>query len=192
MTIGNQQRETPQLATYKRSKVFSDLLNAVIYLLGLCLSFFSVNDARNKNFFYLLDSAEFDSQRVIQSGKNIFDATHICFTYAYILFQNQLRITLSFFLKLCDENKFEQSVKVFSLNIKSINPMQKYPHIFDSWICILKIFFTILLLPINLFISSEMCSARKLSKYGTFTYLHTFYLHTELSNVDLCSSRFIT
>ena len=41
--------------------------------------------------------------------------------------------------------RFVYSVKVFPLNIKSIKPIQKYPHITESYACILKIFVLMLL-----------------------------------------------
>ena len=44
----------------------------------------------------------------------------------------------SFFLKLFGEKRFVNSVKVFLLSIKSINPIQKYPHITELYACILK------------------------------------------------------
>ena len=37
------------------------------------------------------------------------------------------------FLKLFGEKRFVNSVKVFSANIKSINPIQKYPYIIESY-----------------------------------------------------------
>ena len=47
-------------------------------------------------------------------------------------------------------------------NIKSINPIQKYPHITESFACI-QITFVFLFL-INSLISSGTCSTPKLSK----------------------------
>ena len=44
------------------------------------------------------------------------------------------------FLKLFGEKKFVYLVKVFPASIKSINPIQKYPQIIESYACILKIF----------------------------------------------------
>ena len=38
------------------------------------------------------------------------------------------------------EKRFVNSVKVFPASIKSINPIQKYPHIIESYACILKMF----------------------------------------------------
>ena len=83
----------------------------------------------------------------------------------------------SFFLKLFDEKRFVYSVKVFPLNIKSINPIQKYPHIIESYACILEILVVVvmflllllsllllLLLLINALISLGICSTPKESK----------------------------
>ena len=67
----------------------------------------------------------------------------------------------SFFLKLFDEKRFVNSVKVFPLSIKSINPIQKYPHIIESYACILKIFVLMFLLLINALISFGICSTPK-------------------------------
>ena len=69
-----------------------------------------------------------------------------------------------FFLKSFGEKRFVYSVKVCPLNIKSINPIQKYPHITDSYACILKMFVLMFLLLINLLISFGICSTPELSK----------------------------
>ena len=46
-----------------------------------------------------------------------------------------------------------------------MNSIQKYPHITESYVCILNIFALIfLLLPINSLISLGICSIPKLSK----------------------------
>ena len=45
---------------------------------------------------------------------------------------------LSFFSKLFGENKFVNSVNFLPANIKAINPMQKCPHIIESFACIRK------------------------------------------------------
>ena len=42
---------------------------------------------------------------------------------------------LSFFLYYLGENKSVYSNKILPSNIKSINPIQKYPHIIESYIC---------------------------------------------------------
>ena len=55
--------------------------------------------------------------------------------------------------------------KVFPLGIKSIKPIQKCPHIIESYACILKIFVVIdKERPINALISFGICSTPKLSK----------------------------
>ena len=60
--------------------------------------------------------------------------------YAYALFIKYFKIMSSFFSKLFGEKRFVYSVKVFSLNIKSVNPMQKYPYITETYACISKMF----------------------------------------------------
>ena len=56
-----------------------------------------------------------------------------------------------FFLKSLGEKRLVKSVKLLPLRIKSINPIQKYPQITESYACILKIFVTIVDLLINFF-----------------------------------------
>ena len=65
------------------------------------------------------------------------------------------------FLKLFGEKRFVNSVKVFPASIKSINPIQKYPHIIESYACILKIFVFMFLLLINVLTSFGICSTPK-------------------------------
>ena len=79
------------------------------------------------------------------------------------IFLKYFKILSSFFLKLFDEKRFVSSVKVFPANIKSINPVQKYRHIIESYTCILKIFVMFLLL-INFFISFGMCRRKNRNK----------------------------
>ena len=67
----------------------------------------------------------------------------------------------SFFLKLFGEKRYVYSVKVFPLNIKSINPMQKYLHITESYACILKMLVLMFLFLINALISFGICSTLK-------------------------------
>ena len=52
----------------------------------------------------------------------------------------------SFFLKLFGEKRFVYSVKVFPAGIKSINPIEKYPHIIESYACTRKTFVLMFLL----------------------------------------------
>ena len=70
----------------------------------------------------------------------------------------------SFFLKLFGEKRFVYSVKVFPLNIKSINPMQKYVPVTESYTCILKMFVLMFLFLINALVSFGICSTPKESK----------------------------
>ena len=65
------------------------------------------------------------------------------------------------FLKSFGEKRFVNLVKVFPASIKSINPIQKYLHIIESYNCILKIFVFMFLLPINVQISFGICSTPK-------------------------------
>ena len=63
--------------------------------------------------------------------------------YTYPLFIKYFKVMSSFCLKLFGEKGFVYSVKVFPLNIKSINPMQKYPYVTESYACILKFCFNV-------------------------------------------------
>ena len=54
--------------------------------------------------------------------------------------------------------------KLLSASIKSINPMQKYLHIIELFVCTRKMLAVMYLFPINSLISSGMCSTPKLSK----------------------------
>ena len=60
--------------------------------------------------------------------------------YTYVLLVKEFKIISSFLLKLLGENKSVKSVSFLPANIKSINPVQKYPQIIESYACILKIF----------------------------------------------------
>ena len=63
---------------------------------------------------------------------------------------------------------------LLSLNIKLINPIQKYPHNIESYTCILKIFAITFLLPINFLISFGICSTPKESLEKTPLNLASF------------------
>ena len=81
------------------------------------------------------------------------------------MFIKDFKIVSSFFLKLFGEKRFVNSVKVFPLNIKSIKPIQQYPHIIESYACTLKIFVVMVKeQPINALISFGICTIPKLSK----------------------------
>ena len=92
--------------------------------------------------------------------------------YTYALFIKYFKIMSSFFVKLFGEKRFVNSINVFPLNIKSINPIQKYAHITESFACILKMFVLMFLLLINILISFGICSTPKESKQVTFFYSH--------------------
>ena len=70
----------------------------------------------------------------------------------------------SFLLKLFGEKRFVNSVKFFPASIKLINPIQKYPHIMESYAYILKIFVFMFLLPKNVLIFFGICYTLKESK----------------------------
>ena len=78
----------------------------------------------------------------------------------------QFKIISSFSSNLFGEKRFLYSVNVFPASIKSISPIQKYPHIIESYACTLKIFVVmflllIILLLINALISLGICSTPK-------------------------------
>ena len=75
--------------------------------------------------------------------------------------QNNLK---PFSLNLFGEKRFVNSVKVFPTTTKSINPIQKYPQIIESYACILKIFVFMFLLLTNALIFFGICSNPNLSK----------------------------
>ena len=57
-----------------------------------------------------------------------------------------------------------KSVSFLPASIKSMNPMEKYPHITESFHCSRKMLAFMFLFPINYLITSETCSTPKLSK----------------------------
>ena len=57
-----------------------------------------------------------------------------------------------------------KSVSFLSASIKSMNPMQKYPHIIELFVCTRKILGIMFLFPTNSLISSGTCSTPKLLK----------------------------
>ena len=70
----------------------------------------------------------------------------------------------SLFLKLFCEKRFVYSVKVFHASIKSIKPIQKYPHIIESYSCTLNILALMFSLLINALIYLGIYSTPKKSK----------------------------
>ena len=59
---------------------------------------------------------------------------------------------------------FVKSVNFLPASTKSMNPMQKYPHIIELFASTRKMAATMFLFPINSLISSETCSTQKLPK----------------------------
>ena len=89
------------------------------------------------------------------------------------MFIKYFKIKSSFFSQLFGEKRFVYSVKVFPLNIKSISPIQKYPHITESYACILKMFvFMDKERPIDALISLGISSTPKESKKVTLLSAH--------------------
>ena len=74
------------------------------------------------------------------------------------------KIISSFCLKLFSEKRLVKTFKVLPASKKSINPIQKYPHITELYACILKIFVTTIDFSINILISFGICLTPKLSK----------------------------
>ena len=60
------------------------------------------------------------------------------------------------------QNKLVSFNKLLPFNIKSISPIQKYPHIIELYAYTEKIFVAIFLSPIKFLISFEICSTPKL------------------------------
>ena len=60
-------------------------------------------------------------------------------------------------------NLYNQSV-FLPASIKSMNPVQKYPHITELFACVRKMLAFMFLLPMNSLISSGICPTPKLSK----------------------------
>ena len=71
------------------------------------------------------------------------------------------KIISSFLSKLFGEKRLVKSIKVLRLSMKSINPIQKYLHIIESYSCILKILATTIDLSINILISFGIGSTPK-------------------------------
>ena len=102
----------------------------------------------------------------------IFTTNSVIIFFYFNLFRiywKYFSIILSFISYLFGENKSVHSNKLLPFNMKSINTIQKYPNIIESYVCILKIFVIIYLLPINFLNSSGVCSTPKLSKYVTLS-----------------------
>ena len=109
------------------------------------------------------------------------------------------------------KKRFVNLVQVFPASIKSVNSIQKYSHIIESYACILKTFVVMFLLPINVLTSFGMYSTLKPSKLVKSLF-HTYkaiqwvpiseyslrfiiyaasFISAELRSVELCLARFI-
>ena len=75
-------------------------------------------------------------------------------------------------------------------NIKSMNSIQKYPHLIEWCACILYIFVIIFLFPLSFLVSFGICPTLKLSKY--ITLLPFTYKSIQWVPIDLNSSECIT
>ena len=125
----------------------------------------SLISAMKKMYFF--QCIESELQSIILLKIKLFGVTKMCFIDDHIFFQKIFRIALPLFSKSCDENKFVKPVRLLRLNIKSINQIQKYPHIIESQARNLKKFVMIFLLPKNFLISFGVCSTLKLSNHVT-------------------------
>ena len=70
---------------------------------------------------------------------------------------------ISSFLKLFGTKRLVKSLKVLPASIKSIKPIQKYPHVIESYASILKRCAITIDLSINILISFGICSTPKRS-----------------------------
>ena len=76
----------------------------------------------------------------------------IAFSHFLNISHKILKIISTFLSNLIGEKRLVKSVKVLSLSIKPINPIQKYSYIIESYACILKIFPTTIDLSTNILI----------------------------------------
>ena len=85
------------------------------------------------------------------------------------MFFSYFLLFFAIFCKSFGEKGLIKLFRIFPLSIKSISQIQKYPHITESYACILKTFVTIVNLSVdllkNILISVGICSTPKLSKY---------------------------
>ena len=97
----------------------------------------------------------------------------------------------TFFEKLLGEKRLVEFFNVFPASIKSINLIEKYLHITESFDFILKTFVFMFFWPINFLISVEICwNTPKLSKQITLLFSANKTVQWVL--ISEYSSRFIT
>ena len=88
------------------------------------------------------------------------------------------------------ETKPSVTVKVLPASIKSMNPMQKYPHIIKLFACTQKMLAFMFVFPINSLISSGTYSTPKLLKQTISLLLQNKAI--QCVPISAYSSRFIT
>ena len=116
---------------------------------------------------------------------------HSCLLRQFHSSLKQDKIISLFFLKSSGENKLKvKSVIFLSASIKSMNPMQKYPHITELFARTQKMFVFMFLFPLNSLISLETFSTLKLSKKAISCLLQNKEIQCVPTSIH--SSRFIT
>ena len=85
---------------------------------------------------------------------------------------------------------FVKSVSFLPASVKSMNPIQKFPHITESFACARKMLAIIFLFPTIFLISSGTCSTPKLSKQTISLLLQNKAI--QCVPTSAYSSRFIT
>ena len=81
-------------------------------------------------------------------------------------------IYIYIFLRLSGEKRFVNSVKVVPASIKLINAIQKYPHIIESYACILKKFIVMFL----------FCKAEDKGRLINILISFVYVLHQKIRN----------
>ena len=96
----------------------------------------------------------------------IYSFFKIAKNYIDLLFKAIQDYIIIFFFEIIrrkQTSKINQTF-IFTSNIKSMNPIQKYQQIIELSACILNMFVFVFLCPINLLISLGTCAKPKLSK----------------------------
>ena len=117
--------------------------------------------SKNVSYYVFIPDKFFNLFRNMFTTKTIEINNFTCFDNFIHLWNNS---ELSFFLNSLGENKLVYSVNFLPTSIKSMNPMQKYPHVTELFACTRKMLAIMSLFLINSLISSGTCSIPKLSK----------------------------
>ena len=99
---------------------------------------------------------------VIWSNRNLFCSDKFSLSILSIFEITQNYNVILF--KVIRRKKLVKSVSFLPASIKSLNPIQKYPHITELFACTRKMLTIMFLFPTNSLISSGTCSTPKLSK----------------------------